>query len=179
MTDSARLAAAKERDRANAENEAVQAWSIAAVARAAMCSLNKIVPGFLQSGAFATPVASVLARLHWFRCLTPIERMVNKVFAQASGALLAKVDSAWRQMHETFLHLNAPGLDLSKRCKMKICWYARVCICERDDLRQFVRALVSKLKKLCPKDSYLRRLLDQNLFVVAVLTARFLNIKGN
>ncbi len=62
---------------------------------------------------------------------------------------------------------------------MKICWYARVCIRERDDLRQFVRALVSKLKKLCPKDSYLRRLLDQNLLVVAVLTARFLNLKGN
>ena len=39
MTDSARLAAAKERDQANAENEAAQAWSIAAVASAWISSV--------------------------------------------------------------------------------------------------------------------------------------------
>ncbi len=167
MTAQARAKGVADRRDADQELEEIEKWSEATVLHASI-SLECVLRGVLNSGATAFPT-SFLPRTLWLRCKTDILSMVTKVNEQAPGHLLDKIDAAWSKMHETFLHLSAPQLDLTKRCKRKLCYYARVCVCGRDDLRKFVRDLVRQLKPLCAKGKPLRGHLDDCELVVELV----------
>ncbi len=97
-------------------------------------------------------------------------QMVEKVSEQADGKFLKLVDDTWLRMHEHFHNLEARPLELSKRCPKSLCYYARMCVCNRPDLRAFVKALVYKLRKLCHKDAPMRVPLDRCELVVRLAT---------
>ena len=170
MTAASRRAGVEKREQEAADDRAVSSWSRQKLQQLMSSAIGR-VPGILHAGLEVLPVMP-LPRLKWIRFRTPVLDMVDKVMEYDDGALLKMVDDAWLQMHQPFLHLSSPALDLSQRVPRPVCYYARVCVCRRPDLRLFVKKLVSHLRKLCHKDAPLRVYLDRCELIVRLAGTR-------
>ena len=173
MAAASREAGIKQRKQATENEATVVSWSKQRVQdmMTGLAAAASVIPGIIHTGALVLPT-SFLPRVRWIRFRTPLLQMVNKVFEQADGAFLKLVDETWLKMHEPYLHLSAVKLDLSQRVPRSVCFYARVCVCKRPDLRLFVKQLVARLRKLCHKDAPLRPYLDRCELIVRLAGLR-------
>ncbi len=109
-------------------------------------------------------VASQINILQW---VAPAKEMAKHFMENASGKLKQKLDEVWKEFHqapaETLVDIPAP------KDNRALCFFARMHVCHKPQLRLFVTLLQSTIRRACrKKDGPARSGVLQGILVIRV-----------
>ena len=119
-----------------------------------------------KSGMQPRPQAYPGSQMTVAEVFVPLPELAKKLLDNATPAEIDKLLEEWEKLHKCVRHSDCPKIQKEKKKRSKsICFWARLCVCYRDDLRLFVKKLMASTRALCAPHTRMRQMLQQGSIV--------------